>query len=333
MTCSMKLALPDAPRLLIARPDRVGDVIISTSCITPIRQFFPRCALYFYAAERMRPLLEEHPDLDRFLSNPSRIGTLRLDAVIHLHPDAVCYRGAHDANVPVRIGYQQRFLNRYLTHSLPDRRSEGVKHEAAYNFDLLHFLDVPCPKHFAPTVHLPDSARDSLCARMPWPLESTAFAVLNPSAHSPIARWPVEHFLRLADWLDKELNLKPVFVGTDATDSRVGAGTHHLNLAGQTDLAELGWLLKHARLLVTRNTGTSHLAAAVGCPVVDLFARPGGIYGPSRWRPLTEKAVIIAKFTPRKPWESQNRYWQRSFAAITVEEVMVAVRQVRANSG
>jgi ADP-heptose:LPS heptosyltransferase len=327
----MKLALPDAPRLLIARPDRVGDVIISTSCITPIRHFFPRCALYFYAAERMRPLLEGHPDLDGFLSNPSRIGTLHLDAVIHLHPDAGCYRRARDANVPVRIGYEQRFLTRYLTHSLPDRRSEGVKHEAAYNFDLLKLLGLPQPEHLAPNVHLPESARDSLRIKMPWSLESTAFAVLNPSAHSPIARWPVEHFLRLANWLDKELNLKPVFVGTDATDSRVGAGTHHLNLAGQTNLAELGWLLKHARLLVTRNTGTSHLAAAVGCPVVDLFARPGDMYGPSRWRPLTEKAVVIAKFTPRRPWESRDHHWQRSFAAITVDDVMDAVRQILAS--
>jgi ADP-heptose:LPS heptosyltransferase len=332
MTCSMKLALPDAPRLLIARPDRVGDVIISTSCITPIRQFFPRCALYFYAAERMRPLLERHPDLDGFLSDPSRLGSLDLDAVVHLQPDAVCYRGASDANVPIRIGYQQRFLTRYLTRSLPDRRSEGIKHEAANNFDLLNFLDVPFPKHFTPTVHLPESARDSLRNKMPWPLESTPFAVLNPSAHSPIARWPFEHFLRLAEWLKNNLNLQPVFVGADATDSLVGAGSRHLNLAGQTDLAELGWLLKHARLLVSRNTGTSHLAAAVGCPMVDLFARPGGMYGPSRWRPLTEKAVIIAKFTPRKPWESRNHHWRRSYAAITTDEVAAAVRQILASA-
>lgn len=328
MTCSAKLALPDAPRLLIARPDRVGDVIISTSCITPIRQFFPRGALYFYAAERMRPLLEGHPSLDGFLSDSLQIKPLQLDAVVHLHPDAECYRGASDANVPVRIGYQQRFLTRYLTHSLPDRRSEGVKHEAAYNFDLLQLIGLPQTEHLTPNIHLPESACESLRAKLPWPLESTPFAVLNPSAHSPVARWPVEYFLRLADRLEKELHLKPVFAGADATDSPIGPGEHHLNLAGQTNLGELGWLLRHARLLVSRNTGTSHLAAAVGCPIVDLFARPGAIYGPTRWRPLTSRVVIIAKFTPRKLWESRDHHWRRSFAAITVEEVMTAVRQI-----
>ncbi|MGO9610829.1 MAG: glycosyltransferase family 9 protein [Verrucomicrobiia bacterium] len=333
MTCSAKLALPDAPRLLIARPDRVGDVIISTSCITPIRQFFPRGALYFYAAERMRSLLEGHPNLDGFLSDPSRIGPLHLDAVVHLHPDAASYRGARDANVPVRIGYQRRFLTRYLTHSLPDRRSEGVKHEAAYNFDLLKLVGLPQPEHLTPNVHLPVSARDSLRAKLPWPLESTAFAVLNPSAHSPIARWPAEQFLRLADWLEQELNLRPVFVGAEAADSRATQRAGHLNLAGHTNLAELGWLLKHARVSITRDTGPSHLAAAMGCPVVVIFGRTAPLYGPTRWRPLTEKAIIVTKPVPRKRWESRDSHWQRSFAAITVEEVTAAVRQILASTG
>jgi ADP-heptose:LPS heptosyltransferase len=331
MTCSAKSALPEAPRLLIARPDRVGDVIISTSCITPIRQFFPAGALYFYAAERMRPLLDGHPDLDGFLSDPSQLEPLALDGVVHLHPNAGCYRAARDANVPVRIGYQQRLLTRYLTHSLPDRRSEGLKHEAAYNFDLLQLVGVPPTDHFTPNVHLPESACVSLSAKLPWPLKSTPFAVLNPSAHSPVARWPAEYYQRLADWLDKQMNLQPVFVGTDVADALAATQAHHLNLAGQTNLAELGWLLKHARVLVTRDTGPSHLAAAVGCPVVVIFGRTTPLYGPTRWRPLTEKAIIVTKPVHRKRWESKDGYWRRSFGAITVDEVAAAVRQILAS--
>jgi ADP-heptose:LPS heptosyltransferase len=326
------LALNADAHLLVLRPDRVGDVIISTSCIQPIRRSFPHGKLYFYAAERMRPLLDPHPDLDGFVSDPSQIGNLRLDAVVHLHPEAECYRWAHDANVPVRIGYQQWFLTRHLTHALPDRRSEGVQHEAAYNFDLLQLLGVSPPEQFAPHVHLSGPARDSLRAKLPWPLESTPFAVLNPSAHSSIARWPVESFRRVGDWLEQELNLQPVFVGADATEPLVGAGARHLNLAGQTNLGELGWLLKHARVSITRDTGPSHLAAAVGCPVVVIFGRTAPLYGPTRWRPLTEKAIIVTKPILRKRWESRDHHWRRSFAAITVEEVMAAVRQVLANS-
>ena len=325
MTSLPKLALPDAPRLLIVRPDRVGDVIISTSCIAPLRRAFPHGELYFYAAERMRLLLEHHPDLTGFVSSPEEIEKLRADIVVHLHPDKACYLAAYRARAQVRIGYRARFLDRYLTQSLVDHRLEGLRHEAVYNFDLLEIIGVSRPAELLPNVHLPESARDSLRAKLPWPLESTPFAVLNPSAHSPVARWPLEYFLRLADWLRRVLNLQPVFVGADANDSVPGHAADSLSVVGKTDLGELGWLLKQARLLVSRNTGTSHLAAAVGCPVVDLFARPGAIYGPTRWRVLDDKAITLEKLTPRWMFESRQAHWRRSYAAISVDEVQAAV--------
>jgi ADP-heptose:LPS heptosyltransferase len=327
MTSTAKLALPDAPRLLIARPDRVGDVIISTSCLTPLRQVFPYGKIFFLAAERMRPLLDNHPDLTGFLSDPAEIAGLTLEAIVHLHPDKECYLAAQRAAVPIRIGYRHKSLKKYLTHSLEDQRAEGLKHEAAYNFDLLQFIGVGQPARLEPNVYLPESAIRSLGAKLPWPLESTQFAVLNPSAHSPVARWPIEHYVCLADRLQREHGLLPVFIGAESDDCTPAIPSQFLNLAGKTDLGELGWLLKHARVLVTRDTGPSHLAAAVGCPVVVIFGRTAPIYGPTRWRPLTEKAVIVAKSVPRKRWESQAKHWRRSFAMINVNEVEAAVRK------
>jgi ADP-heptose:LPS heptosyltransferase len=327
MTSAAKLALPDASRLLIARPDRVGDVIISTSCLASLRRAFPRGEIYFLAAERMRPLLDGHPDLTGYISDPLHIASIKPDAIVHLHPDEECYLAAHNAEVPVRIGYRHKSLSKHLTHSLEDRRTEGLKHEAAYNFDLFQLIGVSEPARLEPNVHLPESALGSLRTKLPWPLESTRFAVLNPSAHSPVARWPIEYYVRLADKLQREYGLLPVFIGANSDDGVPALPSRFLNLAGKTDLGELGWLLKHARVLVSRDTGPSHLAAAVGCPVVVIFGRTAPIYGPTRWRPLTEKAVIVAKSVPRKRWESREKHWRRSFAAIHVDEVAAAVRQ------
>jgi ADP-heptose:LPS heptosyltransferase len=275
----------------------------------------------------MRPLLDGHPDLTGFISDPTEIARLKLDAVVHLHPDKECYLAAHNAAVPIRIGYCYKSLSKHLTHALEDRRTEGLKHEAAYNFDLLQLLGVVQPARLKPSVHLPESALGSLRATLPWPLESTRFAILNPSAHSPVARWPIEYFLLLADKLQSEHGLVPVFIGADSDDSIPAMPSRFLNLAGKTDLGELGWLLKHARVLVSRDTGPSHLAAAVGCPVVVIFGRTASIYGPTRWRPLAEKAVIVTRSVLRKRWESREKHWRRSFAAIHVDEVESAVRQ------
>jgi ADP-heptose:LPS heptosyltransferase len=320
-------------RLVVVRPDRVGDVIISTSCIAAIRRAFPQGELHFCAAEQMRPLLEGHPELTGFISAPEQIGKLHADVVVHLHPDKACYRAAHEVGVPARIGYRARFLNRHLTHAVDDRRSDGIKHEAEYNFDLLQAIGVSRPAALAPNVHLSESARDSLRAKLPWPLESMPFAVLNPSAHSRVARWPVESFLRLAKQLQDALGLLPVIIGADVDDSIPAGATGILNLAGQTNLAELGWLLKHARVLVTRDTGPSHLAAAVGCPVVVIFGRTAPLYGPTRWCPLTEKAVIVARSLSRRPLEGRDAHWRRCYAAISVDEVYAAVQQALSMQG
>ncbi|MDB6022092.1 MAG: lipopolysaccharide heptosyltransferase [Pedosphaera sp.] len=317
--------------LILSRPDRVGDVVISTACLAPIREKFPHAKIHFVAAERMRPLLEGHPLLAGFIpltaNLTSEFQRLNASAIVHLHPDPDCYAAAARAKIPVRVGYAIPLLNRHLTHKIKDQRRAGVKHEAEYIFDLLSVLEVSPPSKLSQNVHLPEAALVSLQSKLPWPLASTPFAVVNPTAHSKIARWPVKYFLELAGRIESEFGLLPVFIGADAHDSIPSGSSPHLNLAGKTHLGELGWLLRHARVLVTVATGPSHLAAAVGCPVVAIFGRTVPPHGPARWRPLSEKAIVIASTFARKRLEDRDAYWRRCYAAIGVDEVAAAVRQ------
>ena len=54
-----------------------------------------------------------------------------------------------------------------------------------------------------------------------------------------------------------------------------------IDLAGQTTLGTLGALISKARLVVSNDTGISHVAAAVKTPSVILFPVPPSI----RWAP------------------------------------------------
>jgi len=51
-----------------------------------------------------------------------------------------------------------------------------------------------------------------------------------------------------------------------------GLGAHGHVLAGDLDVGELAALLATAPVLIANNSGTAHLAAAVGTPVVDVYA-------------------------------------------------------------
>jgi ADP-heptose:LPS heptosyltransferase len=315
--------------LIISRPDRVGDVVISTSCLAPIREKYPDAKIYFVAADNLLPLLAGHPLLAGCFPLSADLEAefrrINATALVHLHPHPKCYAAGKSAGVPVRIGYPGKLFGGELTHEVVDQRTQGMQHEARYNFELVKLLGVPTPEKFSANIHLPEKSRDALQAKLPWPLTTTRYAVLCPGASVKSARWALENFVRVAERLKAEFNLLPVFAGAEADEIIFPEAAGFLNLAGRTDLAELGWLLKHAQVAVANASGPSHLAAAVDCPVITLFGRITPIYGPRRWHPLSDKAIVVTKQLPQKLFEKREDFWRRSFAAISVDEVMAAI--------
>lgn len=72
--------------------------------------------------------------------------------------------------------------------------------------------------------------------------------------------------------------------------TRTVAGEHGLDLGARTTLAELAGVLDAAEAVVVGNTGPAHLAAAVGTPVVSLFAP---VVPAERWRPYGVAHVLL----------------------------------------
>ncbi len=339
----------------------MGDVIIATSCLEPIRRQRPDDKLVFIARETMRPLLDGHPLLDGFLALPSFDGTAgnvrqrrrdwsrelaawNADAIVHLHPNDAAQLSAHAARIPRRIGYRSSWFTDWtLTDRVHDRRPTGAQHEAEANFTLLAPLRITAPpvEMLRPNVYLPDSWLRSLRIRLAamgfdgFDESDEPYGVINPTAHSLDHRWPPAHFAWLANEMLRSGRFMRVFlVGPDVNDPSareirrlLGEGVPGLiDLSGQTNLAELGCLLRHARLLVSRNTGTTHLAAAVGCPTVELFGRLEGPYGPTRWRSLGAATEIVkTPATRRRLLENKRAFWRRGHASITREFVWDAV--------
>ena len=66
-----------------------------------------------------------------------------------------------------------------------------------------------------------------------------------------------------------------------------------LDLAGRTDLGSLAALVARLNLLVTNDTGASHVAAATGTPSVILF----GPNRPEVWAPLDRQRHRVVEAT------------------------------------
>jgi ADP-heptose:LPS heptosyltransferase len=102
------------------------------------------------------------------------------------------------------------------------------------------------------------------------------YVVVHPGASVPARAWAPERHAQLVGELAGS-GRRVVLTGAE-TDRELCAlvagppGPGVLNLAGATTFAELAGVLAGADAVVVGNTGPAHLAAAVGTPVVSLFA-------------------------------------------------------------
>jgi lipopolysaccharide heptosyltransferase II len=104
-------------------------------------------------------------------------------------------------------------------------------------------------------------------------------------------RWPMERFAEVANalpHLDWVLFGAP---GEAAMGEQLASMLKmpHLNLVGKTSLDDLIHCLRECALLVTNDTGTMHLAAALGVPTVSIF----GSTEPILTGPLGSRHTIV----------------------------------------
>ena len=144
---------------------------------------------------------------------------------------------------------------------------------------------------------LPDGDAGGLAVRRPLPDVSALvpdgpFLVLHPGTSVPARAWPADRFAETARLLTEE-GYRVVVTGARserALTARVASGTAAVDLGGRTSLAELAAVLSSARAVVVGNTGPAHLAAAVGRPVVSLFAPT---VPAARWAPYRVPVVLL----------------------------------------
>jgi ADP-heptose:LPS heptosyltransferase len=104
------------------------------------------------------------------------------------------------------------------------------------------------------------------------------YVVLQPGASSPSRQWSVASFSALAVRL-LEHGMRSVVVGSrEETElgERITAMSKGAaaSIAGRTSVGSLGAILEGAYKLVSNDTGTIHLAAAVGTPTIGIYLGP-----------------------------------------------------------
>jgi len=233
--------------------------------------------------------------------------------------------------IGIRVGRAGRFRRLLLTHALSKWTSASRSTGCHQISDLLAIIaalgTVPWTAEHPPLQ--PDALPH---AGTPAVFDGTdgAWLALAPgAAYGPAKRWPADRFRAVAEWWTGRGG-RVVTLGTDA-DRGLGAEivtglSGAVNLAGGTTLTELLCLLPAARCVVANDSGTMHLAGALGVSGVAVVGSTDPVAtGPlgGDWIVLHKQLSCAPCFRRECPRSTDDPY--ACLLAIAADEVCEAV--------
>ncbi len=297
--------------LLVMRLDNIGDVLMTSPALRSIKEHLPEAKLTLMAspggsiAAPLLPWVDEvltwrvlWQDLGRLGFDPARewglVEALReFDAVIIFtsfnqspHPAAFvsCLAG-----IPLRLGESKETGGKMLTHQVS--AAPGELHQVNRNLRLIESVGF--------------EIRDrSLAIRHPHPkLIDQPYIVLNPWTSCQSRNYDSKRFAIAARQLAEITGWKVLVTGVEKDRDRSGIvlevlGNNAIDLIGKTSLSELAALIANAKLMLSNNTSTMHIADATRTPSVILFA---GTELECQWQPRDCSARLLRQPTECHP--------------------------------
>ena len=303
----------------------MGDCLLLTSPIRALKDEFPAFKITVVVESRFAGCLEGNPDIDEVISIERKAQAFQLlsrryDLVVNLHggPTSLLYamlaRGPH-------IGFEQ-FQYSWLYRGLLPPPATNL-HSVEALFAAFQWLGVrrrePPPLRFDATA---TSSRTFASLRTPY-------AVIHPAALMETKRWEPARFAEFARALQK-MDLNIVLTcgpGEESIVQEVARQVPSSETRTGLRIAELGELLRGARLFAGNDSGPMHLAAAVGTPVVAIW----GSSDSRRWRPWAVDHVVV-----QNPFECNPCPGYRCLVAptplciesVTVEQAVAAAKRL-----
>lgn len=315
----------------------LGDAVYVIPALRALRQRFRQAHITVITGERGYPLLERCPYLDRLtlrhlgkglkgkIQEVLRLRRGRYDLAVILDTSDEKTLHTFLAGVPHRAGGVKKRFKQLLTHpfELPNNAHQindlckGVVEAIGCDTSDWHLELFPRPEaHHTMLEKLHDTG---------WRGQRPLIGI-NPGASAPNKQWFPERFAQVVDALIKG-GAEVVLIGARSDKAQADAileAVHYTPrvLAGQLDLDELIFCLKELDVLISGDTGPSHIAGAVGTPIVAIF-------GPSKaehYAPIGAPHIVIDRSHLCAPtcsfWtcRGDNRACMRAIHALEVLE-------------
>jgi ADP-heptose:LPS heptosyltransferase len=347
-----------AMRILIYRFGQLGDTLIALPALKAIRQQFPAAKIVLLTSYSSRhswvSIQEVLPQglIDDFITydiSGSLLTTWTslwlnfrreaFDLLVYLVPRT----RSHFAIVRDLCFFRVCGIKHFVGHrgfdALPKRRDgvplPAVQHEAEHLLGRLQRDGIALDRPVAAGLTLELTEKERIDGLI-WLTKNLGLKSgrpvvgFGPGSKWQSKRWPEDRFAKLGRLLVDELNVFPIiFGGAEDKDLAARLLQHWgdgATAAGELTVRQAAAVLKQCDLYVGNDTGTMHLAVAVGTRCVAIFSAQDW---PGRWYPYGTEHTVL-RTAPSCEGCKLEVCIDRDIAclrAITVEQVFDAVRR------
>jgi len=299
----------EARRILAVRLDAMGDVLMTTPALRALKALPARPHLALLTSASGAAVARLVPEVDEIFvweapwmkaskragaasdrAHVARLAAAGFDAAViftvYSQSPWPAALAAHLAGIPLRLAHGRENPYQLLSDWLPEPEPEHcVRHEVRRQLDLVAAVGARTDEDRL-SLRVPERVTRRVQQRLaglaldpgrPWVL-------VHPGASAPSRRYPRELFAAVIDrlvargWAAVE--------AVDPRDAEAPIGHAAAPCFAPATLAELAALVSLASVVLANNSGPAHVAAAMGTPVVVLYALTNPQHTP--WRVASE---------------------------------------------
>lgn len=293
----------------------LGDVVLTTSAISLLRQAYPNARITMLVKPVVRQAVENNPVIDdvivfeykakqnsfhKMMDMVKLIKSRHFDLSISfdrkLRPALLCWL----ARIPIRVGPDRVFEDKPSRVTILYTKTIPITHDLANTLQAETYQSIirgftGQQDHGRPVFAriMPENEKkaEALINSLP---KREKYIALCVKGTFPLKTWPKEYFVETVDRLNERYNASFFIVGApndrEYADEVIAA--MHIpvaNFCGKTNLVDLAAVLKKSDLFVTVDTGATHIAATTEVPMVTMY----GCTSPNRWHPINPNAHVL----------------------------------------
>lgn len=288
-------------RIIIARTDKIGDLILSIPSFFMIRKMYPDAEItllvrnYNYNIVKNLPYINRVVQIDRYRQKEllEKISYFNADVFIALYVDKFVMELAKASKAKIKIGPLSKLKSFFVfNRGVLQKRSKSIKHEAEYNLDLIKKLDKKLFEErfeINTQIFLDKSNLDAAEKFFKDNSIGTKTLVVNPFMGGSAKNITDEQYADIIrEVIDRERDVDVIITAHISDEERglkllekIDRDRVYL-FANGGELLNIGAVINRAKVYFGGSTGPTHIAGSLQKSIVALYPKKP-TQSPTRW--------------------------------------------------